>query len=70
MDIIGARWSVEGADATLRVRASRANGDFPEYRRFHLGKEQRRDHQSRRTRSADVDPAHPVVAWWSARLRT
>lgn len=47
MDITGARWSVEGAEAVLKLRAVRANDDFIEYWRFHLNKERQRIHESR-----------------------
>lgn len=44
MDITGARWSVDGAEAVLRLRALRASGDFDEYWRFHEARELRRNH--------------------------
>lgn len=47
MDITGARWSVHGAEAVLKLRAVRANGDFDAYWRFHLNQERQRVHQSR-----------------------
>jgi len=47
MDITGARWSVRGAEAILKLRALRANGDWPEYWRYHLEKERQRIHESR-----------------------
>jgi len=47
MDITGARWSVKGAEAVLRLRALRCNGDFDDYWRFHLDQERRRVHESR-----------------------
>ena len=47
MDITGARWSVDGAEAVLKLRAVRANGDFDAYWRFHLNRERQRVHQSR-----------------------
>ncbi|HEX5882509.1 MAG TPA: ISKra4 family transposase [Actinomycetota bacterium] len=47
MDITGARWSVEGAEAVLKLRAVRANQDFDTYWRFHLERERQRVHQSR-----------------------
>lgn len=47
MDITGARWSVEGAEAVLKLRAVRSNGDFDKYWRWHLDQEQRRVHQAR-----------------------
>ena len=47
MDITGARWSVEGAEAILKLRAMRCNGDFDDYWRFHQDQERRRIHESR-----------------------
>ncbi|HZW43706.1 MAG TPA: ISKra4 family transposase [Dermatophilaceae bacterium] len=47
MDITGARWSVNGAEAVLRLRAVRANGDFDAYWRYHLQRERQRIHQPR-----------------------
>ncbi|MGH9305200.1 MAG: ISKra4 family transposase, partial [Acidimicrobiales bacterium] len=47
MDITGARWSVDGAEAVLKLRAVRANGDFADYWRFHLDHERQRVHESR-----------------------
>ncbi len=46
MDITGARWSLAGAEAILKLRAIRCNGDFDEYWRWHLDQEQRRVHCS------------------------
>jgi hypothetical protein len=37
MDRTGARWSLTGAEAVLRLRAVRASGDFDAYWQFHLG---------------------------------
>ena len=50
MDLTGARWGLEGAEAILKLRAIRANGDFDEYWRYHLNQEHHRVH---RTRYAD-----------------
>ncbi|MGH9029452.1 MAG: ISKra4 family transposase [Acidimicrobiales bacterium] len=47
MDITGARWSVEGAEAVLKLRAVGANDDFDDYWRFHLDHERQRVHESR-----------------------
>jgi hypothetical protein len=44
MDRTGARWSLAGADAVLRLRALRASGDFDEYWSFHLARDQERNH--------------------------
>jgi len=47
MDITGARWSVDGAEAVLKLRAVRSNSDFEDYWKFHLDKERHRVHQTR-----------------------
>ena len=47
MDITGARWSIDGAEAVLKLRAVRSNGDFDDYWRFHLDHERQRVHESR-----------------------
>jgi hypothetical protein len=44
MDITGARWSLEGAEAILKLRALIANGDFDAYWRYHLRREHERIH--------------------------
>lgn len=44
MDLTGARWSLTGAEAVLRLRALRSSGDFEEYWRFHEAQEQERNH--------------------------
>jgi hypothetical protein len=46
MDITGARWSAEGAEAVLKLRAVRANDDFDTYWRYHLNRERQRNHES------------------------
>ena len=47
MDITGARWGLDGAEAVLKLRAVRANGDFASYWDFHLAQERTRLHDSR-----------------------
>lgn len=47
MDRTGARWSLRGAEAVLRLRAIWANGDFEDYWAFHLESEYRRTHRPR-----------------------
>jgi len=47
MDLTGARWGLDGAEAILKLRAIRANGDFDQYWAFHLNQEHQRVHQSR-----------------------
>ena len=44
MDVTGARWSLKGAEAVLRLRALRSSGDFDEYWRFHEARELKRNH--------------------------
>ncbi len=44
MDRTGARWSLAGAEAVLRLRALRSSGDFEAYWRFHEQQEYRRNH--------------------------
>jgi hypothetical protein len=44
MDITGARWSLNGAEAILKLRAVTANGDFEDYWRYHLRQEHKRIH--------------------------
>jgi hypothetical protein len=47
LDITGARWSVRGAEAILRLRSLRSSGDFDDYWAFHLDAEHERNHASR-----------------------
>ncbi len=47
MDITGARWSLDGAEAILKLRALIANGDFEDYWRFHLRREHERIHHAK-----------------------
>ena len=42
LDIGGARWGLDGAEAVLTLRAVISNGDFEEYWRFHLACEHQR----------------------------
>ena len=44
MDITGARWSLKGAEAVLRLRSLYISGDWHEYWRFHLKQEHKRNH--------------------------
>ena len=44
MDITGARWRLDRAEAVLRIRALRASGDFDEYWQFHKLQEFQRNH--------------------------
>lgn len=47
MDITGARWRLDRAEAVLRIRALRSSGDFDEYWKFHKLNEFKRNHASK-----------------------
>jgi hypothetical protein len=47
MERTGARWSLDGAEAVLRLRALWTNGDFEPYWTFHLHHEYERNYASR-----------------------
>ena len=44
MDITGARWGVQTAEAILQLRALHANGDFEDYWTWHLQREHERNY--------------------------
>lgn len=56
MDITGARWSLSGAEAILRLRSLRASGDLADYWEFHRNAEWQRNHASR---YANAEPPSP-----------
>ena len=45
MEVTGAKWRLEGAEAVLRLRALRSSHDFDEYWDFHEACEYKRNHQ-------------------------
>ncbi|MGF1603296.1 MAG: ISKra4 family transposase [Thermosynechococcaceae cyanobacterium] len=47
MDITGARWRLDRAEAVLRIRALRASHDFDDYWQFHKRQEFKRNHFSK-----------------------
>jgi len=47
MDVTGARWGLDGAEAILKLRTLISNGDFEQYWTWHLAQEQQRIHNSR-----------------------
>ena len=51
LDLTGARWGLQGAEAILKLRALRSNGDFEQYWTFPLTQEL---HQVHETRYADM----------------
>jgi len=44
MEVTGARWSLNGAEAVLRLRSLWVSGDYEAYWRLHLEQEQQRNH--------------------------
>jgi hypothetical protein len=61
MDLTGARWSLDGAEAILKLRALRSSGDFDDYWLFHETKEWERNHAARYAngRPPPTTPAAP-----------
>lgn len=47
MDLTGARWRLQRAEAVLKLRSLRSSGDFEAYWRFHKEQERHRHHLSR-----------------------
>jgi hypothetical protein len=47
MDITGARWGLESAEAVLKLRSLQRSGDFDDYWPYHKQREQERNHYSR-----------------------
>lgn len=47
MDITGARWGLSGAEAVLKLRALRSNGDLDAYWHYHLEQERARVYKTR-----------------------
>lgn len=46
MDVTGARWSLQGAEAIIKLRSLRSSGDFESYWEFHENQEYVRNHSS------------------------
>jgi hypothetical protein len=59
MDITGARWGLDGAEAILRLRSLRSSGDFDQYWAFHEHQEFIRNHASRYTAQKIPELAMP-----------
>jgi hypothetical protein len=60
MDRGGARWTLDGAEAVLRLRALRTSGDLDAYWAFHLSEELRRNHAQRYADARLPDPLRPL----------
>src|SRR5215470_7568374 len=59
MEVTGARWSLDNAEAVLKLRALTGNGDFDDYFAYHLQQERRRNHDSRYLSRPDPQHDHP-----------
>jgi len=57
MDITGARWGLQTAEAVLKLRALNSNGDFDTYWDYHLTQEHHRVHTPRYALGAIPQPA-------------
>jgi hypothetical protein len=58
LDISGARWGLAGAEAVLKLRALKTNGDFDRYWRFHLARENHRVHKTLTRTPTTSQPDH------------
>ena len=69
MNVTGARWSLAGAEAVLRLRALRASGDFDAYWDFHERQEYERNHASQYADHGvpETAPLKPFVSGRSRR---
>jgi hypothetical protein len=56
MGITGARWSTDGAQVVLQLRAITASGDLDHYWNHHSARERQRHHLSR------YQPVHQLAA--------
>jgi hypothetical protein len=54
MEVTGARWGLDSAEAVLRLRALRGNGDLDDYLGYHFQQEKHRNHDSRYQQTYDL----------------
>jgi hypothetical protein len=54
MEVTGARWGLDGAEAVLKLRALRGNGDLDDYLDYHFQQEKHRNHDSRYQQTCDL----------------
>ena len=62
MEITGARWSLDGAEAILRLRSLRASGDLDAYWRHHEQRELDRNHAARYANGKIPSLTRPALA--------
>ena len=55
MDVTGARWSLQGAEAIIKLRSLRSSGDFDRYWEFYEEQEYLRNHYSQYANSSIFD---------------
>ena len=56
MDITGARWGLDSAEAVLKLRALISNGDLDAYWSYHLSQEHQRVHKARYANNTVPEP--------------
>lgn len=61
MDVTGARWSLKGAEAVIKLRSLRASKDFERYWEFHEYQEYLRNHRSQYMDPSILGPAEEDV---------
>ncbi|MGH3287061.1 MAG: ISKra4 family transposase, partial [Streptosporangiaceae bacterium] len=54
MEVTGARWGLDSAEAVLRLRALHGTGDLDDYLDFHFQQEKRRNHDNRYQQSQEL----------------
>ena len=69
MEVTGARWSLAGAEAVLRLRALRSSHDFDEYWTFHETQEYERNHRALYANGIVPPTLKPQHTYKSNRLR-
>jgi len=69
MEITGARWSLDGAEAVLRLRPLRAGGDWEAYWRHHEQREQQGNHAARFA-DAKIPPLTPPLSAARRKVKT
>ena len=62
MEITGARWGLEGAEAVLKLRALVINGDFEAYWDFHEHQEYQRNHRAKFLEMPTARPTLQLIA--------
>jgi hypothetical protein len=56
LDITGARWGLDSAEAVLKLRALISNGDLDDYWAYHINHEHQHVHKARYANSIIPEP--------------